>query len=237
MLTATNGLPEKFKYVPIEKTAGLLFALVLHGALLYAAMSYKLLPPPEDAVTLFVNLINPPPPKKDDHQPEQPKPSQKVKLDKPQPIGRPKLVPVLVANAPVTSAAEPVVPPVAPPLSPESVIEVPLAPGLVVEAPPKPAAPLMMSLELSLACPQRTPPDYPAVSRRLGEQGQVKLQVDLDETGRITFAQVAKSSGHKRLDEAGLAAVKSWQCNPSTRNGVAVRAVALQPFDFILEGR
>lgn len=233
MLTATNSLPRKFKSVPIEKTAGLLFALVLHSALLYAAISYKLLPPSEEAVTLFVNLINPPPSKKDDHQPEPPKPPQKVKLDKPQPIERPKPAPVLVFNAPVTSAAEPVVP-TAPP---ESVIEAPLAAGSVVEAPPKPAMLLMMSLELSLACPQRTPPSYPAVSRRLGEQGQVKLQVDLDETGSITFARVAESSGHKRLDEAGLAAVKSWQCNPSTRNGVAVRAVALQPFDFILEGR
>jgi protein TonB len=241
MLTATNGLPEKFKSVPIEKTAGLLFALVLHGVLLYAAMSYKLLPPPEEAVTLFVNLINPPPPKKDDYQPEPPKSPQKVKLDKPQPLERSKPLPVLVSNAPVTSAAEAVAPPVVlsvvPTAPPESVIEAPLAAGPVVEAPPKPAAPLMMSLDLSLACPQRTPPSYPAVSRRLGEQGQVKLQVDLDETGRITFARVEESSGHKRLDEAGLAAVKSWQCNPSTRNGVAVRAVALQPFDFILEGR
>jgi periplasmic protein TonB len=137
-----------------------------------------------------------------------------------------------VSDALSTSATEPVAPP-----SPESVIEAPLAPGPVAEALPKPAPPLMMSLELSLACSQRTPPSYPAVSRRLGEQGQVKLQVELDETGRITFARVAESSGHKRLDEAGLVAVKSWQCNPSTHNGVAVRAVALQPFVFILEGR
>jgi protein TonB len=75
------------------------------------------------------------------------------------------------------------------------------------------------------------------MSRRQNEQGHVVLRVELDETGRITSVRVEKSSGFKRLDEAGLAAVKHWQCNPATRNGVPTRAVASQPFDFILEGR
>jgi protein TonB len=80
-------------------------------------------------------------------------------------------------------------------------------------------------------------PNYPSTSRRQNEQGQVVLRVELDESGHISAARVSTSSGYKRLDEAGLAAIKNWQCNPSTRNGVAVRAIALQPFDFILEGR
>ena len=216
-----------------NKFAGLLLVLMIHGALLYAAISYKLIPPPEEAVTLFVDLINPPPPKKLEPPPELPKPPpQKVKLDKPHPVEQPKPAPVLVAEAPVTSAAEPV----APPPPPEPVKEVPPAPPQEVEAPPKPAVPIMMSSELSLACPDRTAPNYPAISRRLREQGQVKLRVELDETGKITSSRVVESSGHKRLDEAGLEAVKNWHCNAATRNGKAVRAVALQPFDFILEG-
>lgn len=215
----------------INKLVGLLVVLAMHGALLYAAMSYKLIPPPEEAVTLFVNLINPPPPKKVElPPPELPKPPpKKVELVKQKPIVQPQPAPVLVAEAPVVSAAEPVAPP------PQPVIEAPAE--LVVEVPVKPAQPVMMSSELSLACPQRTPPDYPAISRRLGEQGQVKLKVELDETGRVTSASVAESSGYKRLDAAGLAAVKSWRCNAATRDGKTVRAVALQPFDFILEGR
>jgi protein TonB len=48
---------------------------------------------------------------------------------------------------------------------------------------------------------------------------------------------VAESSGHKRLDDAGLAAIKNWHCNAAARDGKPVRAIALQPFDFILEGR
>lgn len=218
----------------INKFVGLLVVLAMHGALLYAAMSYKLIPPPKEVVILFVNLINPPPKKEELPPPELPKPPpKKVELVKQKPIVQPQPqpapAPVLVAEAPVVSAAEPVAPP------PQPVIEAPAE--LVVEVPVKPAQPVMMSSELSLACPQRTPPDYPANSRRLGEQGQVKLKVELDETGRVTSASVAESSGYKRLDAAGLAAVKSWRCNAATRDGKAVRAVALQPFDFILEGR
>jgi periplasmic protein TonB len=219
----------------LSNLIGLFLVLAIHGALLYAAISYKLIPPPNEAVTLFVDLINPPPPKKVEPPPEPPKPPpKKVTLEKPRPIEQPRPLPapVLVAEAPVTSAAEPV----ALPPPPEPVRETPPAPEPVVEATSKPAAPVMMS-ELSLGCPERTPPNYPAISRRLGEQGQVKLRVELDETGKITSARVVESSGHKRLDDAGLAAIKSWQCNAATRDGKPVRAIALQPFDFILEGR
>ena len=90
--------------------------------------------------------------------------------------------------------------------------------------------------ELAVACPERTPPRYPALSRRLGEEGIVVLRVELDETGRVAAAQVASSSGYARLDEAALAAVRTWRCTPAQRDGQPVRAVAMQPFKFILQG-
>ena len=208
-----------------SKLSGLVMVLALHGALLYAAMSYKLIPPPQEAVTLFVNLINPP--KKVEPPPEPPKPPpKKVTLVKPQLVLQPKPEPVLVSNAPVVAVNEPVAPP--PP-----VVPVPLVPD---EPPAKPAT-VTLSSELSVSCPQRAMPNYPAASRRLNEQGLVVLRVELDETGHITAARVEASSGYRRLDEAGLAIVKTWHCNAATREGKAVRAVALQPFDFILEGR
>lgn len=215
------------KSIPPEKLIGLLFVLAMHGALLYAAMSYKLIPPPQEAVTLFVNLINPPPPKKEEERPEPPKPipPQKVKLVKPRPVEPPKPAPILVAEAPVTSTSEPVAPP------PEPVIEAPPAPEPASQS----LASVVMSSELSLSCPQRAMPNYPAASRRLNEQGRLVVRVELDETGRIAAARVAESSGHKRLDDAGLEAVKNWHCNAATRNGVAVRGIAMQPFDFILD--
>lgn len=214
----------------LNKLVGLVFVLAIHGVLLYAAVSYKLIPPPNEAVTLMVNLINPPPKKVEPPPPEPPKPPppKKVVLVKEKPVDPPKPAPVLVSQAPVSSPTEAVAPP---PPPPEPVKETPPEPT----PPPKSAEPVHLS-ELSLACPQRNQPAYPPVSQRKGEQGQVKLRVELDESGNVISVKVAQSSGFKRLDDAGINAVKSWKCDAATRDGKPVRAVALQPFDFILEG-
>ena len=95
----------------------------------------------------------------------------------------------------------------------------------------------MLSGELSVSCPERSPPDYPMLARRMNEQGKVVLRVELGEDGRVANATVKTSSGHQRLDAAALNVVKTWRCKPAVQDGVAVRAVALQPFSFILEGR
>jgi len=218
----------------IEKLVGLVLVVAIHVALLYVAMSYKLIPPPQEALTLMVNLIKPPPPPKEEPPPEPPKPPppKEVKLIKKQkPIELPKPAPVLVAEAPVVAPTEPV----APPSPPEPIQETP-PPEPVVEAPPpKPAAPVQITGDM-LQCSQKSEPNYPPASRRVGEQGSVKLRLELDETGHITSAKVIESSGHTRLDNAGLATVKNWRCQAATRDGQPVRAVALQTFDFILEG-
>ena len=210
---------------------GLFLVLVFHGGLLYSAWSYRLLPAPQEAMTLLVNLINPPPvEKKPDPPPPPPKP---VKLVKKMEIHMPPQT-MLVSNAPVTSPAEPVA---APP--PEPVVQAPPGPPAPepAVAPPVPAGPVLLTSDLALACPQRVAPEYPLKARRQGEQGKVLLRVELDENGRVASARVQETSGYKRLDDAGLEAIKQWQCNAPLRNGVAVRAIALQPFNFILEGR
>ena len=150
----------------------------------------------------MVNLINPPPKKEEPPPPEPPKPPppKEVKLIKKQkPIELPKPAPVLVAEAPVVTPSEPV----APPPPPEPIKETP-PPESVVEAPPsKPAAPVQITGDM-LQCSQKSEPNYPAASRRMGEQGSVKLRLELDETGHITSAKVIESSGHTRLDNACL---------------------------------
>ncbi len=101
---------------------------------------------------------------------------------------------------------------------------------------PLPAGPLALGAELSVACPERAPPHYPAASRRRGEAGIVSLRVELDEQGHVAAARVEASSGFDHLDQAALTAVKAWRCNPPLRNGQPVRAVAKQPFHFVLQG-
>jgi protein TonB len=208
---------------------GLAFALAMHAAALYGLWSYRLLPTPEEAATLFVNLIAPPKPEPKVEERPKPPPPREVKLEKPRPIERPPQQ--LVVEAPVTTPSEPVAPP-PPKLEPLPPIEAAPAPPA-----PRPAAPVQLGSELSVSCPERSPPAYPAQAKRLGETGRVVLRVELDETGKVSSARVNTSSGSARLDEASLAAVKQWHCTPARRDGEPVRAVALQPFDFILEGR
>jgi protein TonB len=96
---------------------------------------------------------------------------------------------------------------------------------------------LQLKDELSVSCTDRTPPVYPKLSLRLGEQGKTVLKVELDERGRMVNVAVTTKSGFPRLDEAAVNAVKSWHCSPAKRNGVAIRSVASQPFTFTLKER
>jgi protein TonB len=95
---------------------------------------------------------------------------------------------------------------------------------------------MLLSGELAVSCSERTPPAYPRLSLRLGEQGRTMLLVELDERGRVANVSIKSGSGFARLDEAAVNAVKSWRCTPAMRNGIAVRSVATQPFNFALAG-
>ncbi len=209
---------------------GLIFVIALHGGLLYFLFKQKLIPPPQQLATLIVNFIPSSVPK------EEPKPAPPPPPPKPKPEKKPPAR-QLVAKAPVVTESEPVAPPPPPEPALEPSPEPPPEP--VVEAPPAPqmpAGPVTLSSELSVACPHLNAPAYPPLSRRLGEEGKLVLRVELDEQGHVNVAQVVDSSGFKRLDEAAMTAVKTWRCNPPLRNGLPVRAVALQPFNFVLQG-
>ena len=63
------------------------------------------------------------------------------------------------------------------------------------------------------------PPDYPALSRRLGEQGEVVLRVQVSAGGQALAVELAKPSGFDRLDRAALQAVAKWRFVPVMVNG------------------
>lgn len=221
-------LPRRY---PPERLIGLLFVILLHAAVLWGLWQHRLLAKPQEAMTLYVNLIAPSPPKKLE-EPQLPPPDKPKSIERP--IEKPQ-PPQIAAATPVVAPSDHLAPP--PPPKPEST----QAP--VVETPPAPlptplsvtAKPVMLGGELSVACPQRMPPRYPPASRRLGEEGVVVLRVEIDETGAVAHASVQMSSGHPRLDEAALSAVRHWRCTPAERNGQPVRAVAIQPFKFAMQ--
>lgn len=75
------------------------------------------------------------------------------------------------------------------------------------------------------ANPRRPPPspEYPPQSKRLGEEGVTLLRLYVLEDGRIGEAQIAKSSGFPRLDEAAVKnAKRTWKLQPGTENGKPV---------------
>ena len=201
---------------PAPRWASVGVVAVLHGLVLWGLWQTEFRSTMAEAGTLFVTLLEP-------RQPA-PEPPVPVKLKRP---ALPLPAPQIVAAAPVTAPTDYV----APPPPPVVVAAVPVAAPAAPPAPPQ-----RVSLpELAVTCPERTAPTYPPFARRLGEQGQVVLRVFLDEQGRVTNALVNQSSGSPRLDEAALQAVRRWQCRPATRDGQAAPAVALQPFNFVLD--
>jgi protein TonB len=78
----------------------------------------------------------------------------------------------------------------------------------------------------------RPNPVYPALSKRLREEGTVVLRVNLDAQGIVLDITIEKSSSFQRLDQAALKAVKQWRFIPAKRGLVAVPSAALVPIEF-----
>jgi protein TonB len=66
------------------------------------------------------------------------------------------------------------------------------------------------------------PPPYPAAARRMGEQGEVRLDVHVGADGSVIDVQVRASSGSPALDRSAMDAVRRWRFRPATVDGQAV---------------
>ena len=53
-------------------------------------------------------------------------------------------------------------------------------------------------------------PVYPDSARRLGREGRVILEAQLNDLGEVISVQVARSSGSSDLDQAAIDAVREW---------------------------
>jgi protein TonB len=86
------------------------------------------------------------------------------------------------------------------------------------------------------AIPVETPsPTYPDSARRANLQGIVIAEIQIDTAGRVESAKAAEGSGSRVLDDAAIAAVKSWRYRPATLNGKPVPSVRRVRFVFRLE--
>ncbi|VVE19858.1 energy transducer TonB [Pandoraea pneumonica] len=176
--------------------------------------------------TVFSATIIPPQVAPTPPQPTPPKPTPeppKPKVAPPPP--KPRVQP---ENA-ITQKAEPV----APPQQSEPVKDTaPPAPP----APPTPApaaAPPGRVEGLKIECPD-PPLIYPSMSRRNAEEGTTTLRLVIGANGRVTSAEVTKSSGFPRLDKAAIESANKMRCTPAMQNGRAVETTAVKAFGFNL---
>lgn len=78
----------------------------------------------------------------------------------------------------------------------------------------------------------RPNPVYPALSRRLREEGTVVLRVSLDAQGSVQDIAIEKSSDFRRLDQAARDAVRQWRFIPARRGQQTIPSTALVPIEF-----
>lgn len=79
----------------------------------------------------------------------------------------------------------------------------------------------------------RVEPHYPAAARRDRIQGVVRIEAQLDRTGRILALRVRKSI--PLLDPAALAALRQWRFSPARdERGTAIAAIVIVPVRFAL---
>lgn len=88
---------------------------------------------------------------------------------------------------------------------------------------------------VSLQYLQAPPPPYPRAALMGRLQGTVLLQIRVDVEGRPVAVEIARSSGHKVLDQAARdQVIKHWRFRPALQDGHAVEAVGMVPVAFSL---
>lgn len=210
---------------------GAAFAVGLHAVAIGLLLTYA---PARSALLaaapIMVELLPPPAPV------VAPKPAPQVEPPKPRPVRknvvRRPVEPQPVIAAPPQEAPAPVEAP--PPPPPPAPVEIAAAPA--PEPAPAPPPPVLTEPVFNADYLDNPAPVYPAVSRRIGEQGRVILRVLVSPTGLAEEVQVRSSSGHVRLDEAARTTVARWRFVPAKRGDQPLAAWVLIPISFRLEG-
>jgi protein TonB len=170
-------------------------------------------------------------------------------IEPPRPKAEPPPPKPVVPAPPTATRKTPSLPPPPMPLAIADSTPAPNAPAGVVAQPqplppitapvaavPTPVAQPKVELPSSDADYLQNPkPAYPAMSKRLGEQGKVVVRVLIGVDGTAQKAEIRQSSGFERLDQAALATVQHWHYVPGKRAGVAEAMWFSVPINFVLE--
>jgi protein TonB len=199
-----------------KRLPGLLMVLALHAVLLWLIQSglarQAITLTQESVEALLLTDAAPPPP----------------------PVAAPKTPPPKTPLPPV----------IQPPLATATpVITTPTAPAISNSAPvsptqstapptPSPSIRTGAAIQPGASCAK---PDYPSASRRLEEEGTVGLKFLIGADGRVLQAEIEKTSGFPRLDEAARNALSKCQFRPGSIDGKAEQSWASIKYTWRLE--
>jgi protein TonB len=197
-----------------RRLAGLAITVVLHIVLVYAlihGLARKIVEVVSAPLeTKIIEEIKPP-------EDKPPPPPPKLTTPPPPFIPPPEVnIQMPLQQAPTISLAPSPTPPAAP----------------VVIAPAPPAEVRTAAVVQAASCEK---PEYPPAARRANETGTVRLQMLIDENGKVVDSKVERSSGSRRLDEAARAALELCRFRPATVNGKPTRAWARLEYVWTLE--
>ena len=120
--------------------------------------------------------------------------------------------------SPVTLA--PALPPTATP-----VVEPAIAPEPLPVIPPRFSADYL----------QNPAPPYPALARRMHEQGRVLVRVLVSADGIPERIELKASSGFPRLDQSALETIRNWKFVPARQGEQKIAAWVVVPIAFTLD--
>jgi periplasmic protein TonB len=201
-----------------------LIALIGHALVLASAFVFYQTPPQAPEIFNVTMLPMAPPAPEPPAPTPTPKPQPVVKKAEPKPTPLPKPAPVDSKTA--ISREQP-----APTPSPSETQSTSAASGADKPNPTQ----AISQPQFEAAYLNNPRPAYPAMSRRLGEEGRVEVEVQVQADGMPSKVSLKRSSGYTRLDEAALEAIKRWKFVPAKRAGEAVAASVIVPMPFVLE--
>ncbi len=237
LIAVQSGVLMPVHSVPAQSTRSaftLIMVAIAHavGIFYLAQQNLEALAPVKPAQPMQVSLIAPP----------APEPEVVPIIEPPKPVvqPKPKLKKVVEKIKPIEVPAERMVEATTVEVketTPEPV-PAPVQEAVEMKAPPK-VEPVVVEEKIEppkfgVAYLQNPEPEYPRMSKRLGEEGRVLLHVVVDTQGNPTEVTLKKTSGHERLDEAAIEAVKGWRFIPAMKNKVALIAAVDVPVKFSL---
>jgi periplasmic protein TonB len=217
---------------PKKRLVGLVIALVLHALLIYgftSGLGAKLVQKVQKTVNVSIipEIKAPPPPPPippveidADSRPKQAQQRAQTKAYVPKAEVETNQKPTDTISG-VTSNVEEATPAVE-----RAAPVVPDAPPVTKAEPVKTMARLLKGCRL---------PQYPKRSEEKGEEGTVVLRFLVGTDGRVQSAQLVKSSGFERLDNAARDAFMQCTFSPGTVDGTPQSSWVKQPFTWRLK--